>query len=164
MVTPRSRICLITGAAHGIGAATARAAAQNGYALSINYLEARKEAEALVLAIALAPTSGFATVLRLAPLAWLGKVSYSIYMVHWAVLFVFYIGLVRFGHVPMNVDGVFQTGNLVGGMLALFAVAVVLVVSHFTFTYLEAPCRNWSKRARIARAKLVSEFGDEAVV
>jgi len=44
-------ICLITGAAHGIGAATARAAAQNGYALAINYLEARKEAEALVAAI-----------------------------------------------------------------------------------------------------------------
>jgi NAD(P)-dependent dehydrogenase (short-subunit alcohol dehydrogenase family) len=41
-------ILLITGGSRGIGAATARLAAQKGYAVAINYREARDQAEALV--------------------------------------------------------------------------------------------------------------------
>ncbi|MGH6917843.1 MAG: SDR family NAD(P)-dependent oxidoreductase, partial [Geminicoccaceae bacterium] len=44
-------ILLITGGSRGIGAATARLAAQKGYAIAINYRAAREEAEALVAAI-----------------------------------------------------------------------------------------------------------------
>jgi len=43
-----SKIMLITGAARGIGATTARLAAQRGYAVCINYARAAKEADALV--------------------------------------------------------------------------------------------------------------------
>lgn len=39
---------LITGASRGIGAATARLAAQRGYAICVNYKSAQKEADALV--------------------------------------------------------------------------------------------------------------------
>ncbi|MDH1106883.1 SDR family oxidoreductase [Pseudomonas otitidis] len=45
------KVMLVTGASRGIGAATARLAAQRGYALGINYRERREEAEALVNAI-----------------------------------------------------------------------------------------------------------------
>jgi NAD(P)-dependent dehydrogenase (short-subunit alcohol dehydrogenase family) len=41
-------IVLITGASRGIGAAAARLAAARGHAVAVNYLNARKEAEALV--------------------------------------------------------------------------------------------------------------------
>jgi NAD(P)-dependent dehydrogenase (short-subunit alcohol dehydrogenase family) len=43
-----SRPLLITGASRGIGAATARLAAQRGYSICVNYKSARKEAEGLV--------------------------------------------------------------------------------------------------------------------
>jgi NAD(P)-dependent dehydrogenase (short-subunit alcohol dehydrogenase family) len=42
------KVMLITGASRGIGAATARLAAQRGYALGINYRQQRDAAEALV--------------------------------------------------------------------------------------------------------------------
>ena len=42
------KVMLITGASRGIGAATARLAAQRGYALGINYRQQRESAEALV--------------------------------------------------------------------------------------------------------------------
>lgn len=45
------KVMLVTGASRGIGAATARLAAQRGYAVGINYRERREEAEALVSAI-----------------------------------------------------------------------------------------------------------------
>lgn len=38
-------VCLITGAARGIGAATARAAAQQGFAIALNYRTAQSDAE-----------------------------------------------------------------------------------------------------------------------
>ena len=44
-------ILLITGGARGIGAATARLAAERGYAVAVNYERAREHAEALVGAI-----------------------------------------------------------------------------------------------------------------
>ena len=46
-----TKILLITGGSRGIGAATARLAAQKGYAVAINYREARDQAEALVAEI-----------------------------------------------------------------------------------------------------------------
>ena len=46
-----TKILLITGGSRGIGAATARLAAQEGYAVAINYREARDQAEALVAEI-----------------------------------------------------------------------------------------------------------------
>ncbi len=42
------KVMLITGASRGIGAATARLAAQRGYALGINYRQQREAAQALV--------------------------------------------------------------------------------------------------------------------
>lgn len=43
-----SRVLLVTGASRGIGAATARAAAAQGYAVCVNYLTARDAAEGVV--------------------------------------------------------------------------------------------------------------------
>ena len=42
------KTALITGSSRGIGAATARALAEAGYAVCINYIEQQEKAEALV--------------------------------------------------------------------------------------------------------------------
>ncbi len=46
-----SKVVLITGASRGIGAATARLAARQGYAVCVNYRQRRNQAEAVVAAI-----------------------------------------------------------------------------------------------------------------
>ncbi len=46
-----TKILLVTGGSNGIGAATVRLAAQQGYAVCINYLNAREKAEQLVAEI-----------------------------------------------------------------------------------------------------------------
>lgn len=46
-----ARVLLVTGAARGIGAATARLAARQGYAVCVNYRDSREQAEAVVRAI-----------------------------------------------------------------------------------------------------------------
>ena len=46
------KVMLVTGASRGIGAATARLAAERGYAVCVNYLRNRDAADAVVAAIA----------------------------------------------------------------------------------------------------------------
>jgi len=48
MSTARAKVMLITGASRGIGAATARLAAQRGYDLAVNYASNKAAAEAVV--------------------------------------------------------------------------------------------------------------------
>jgi NAD(P)-dependent dehydrogenase (short-subunit alcohol dehydrogenase family) len=47
----QSRVLIVTGGSRGIGAATALLAAQRGYAICVNYLERREQAEDVVRAI-----------------------------------------------------------------------------------------------------------------
>ena len=47
----QSRVLIVTGGSRGIGAATAVLAAQRGYAICVNYLEGRQQAENVVRAI-----------------------------------------------------------------------------------------------------------------
>ena len=55
-----TRIMLITGGSRGIGAATARLAAQHGYNVCVNYASAREEAEAVVADVEGAGAKGLA--------------------------------------------------------------------------------------------------------
>src|ERR1700759_3035150 len=50
-MTTSAPILLITGASRGIGAATARLAARQGYDVAVNYLQDRKAADAVVAGI-----------------------------------------------------------------------------------------------------------------
>jgi NAD(P)-dependent dehydrogenase (short-subunit alcohol dehydrogenase family) len=58
--TPVSKVLLITGAGRGIGAATAKLAAQQGYDVAINYLGNEKAANEVVAAVTAAGRKGIA--------------------------------------------------------------------------------------------------------
>ena len=111
-------------------------------------------AAVLVTSVAMAPDIGLSRLLRLKPIVWLGTVSYSIYMVQYAVIniggeIIFHVLKIPVASLPPNSHGpIFMTNSITGGILMIVSVAAVLVLSQFTYTYIEAPFREWSKKAR----------------
>lgn len=107
---------------------------------------------AVVFLVALAPSTGPIGVLSTKPFAWLGTISYSIYMVHASVLWCVKQAM-RFGlHVqtieaPKGGVVLLAPGAILGLVAFIFAVALVLIVSHFTYSWIEKPFRDWSKSA-----------------
>ena len=104
----------------------------------------------LIFLLASDPESSTSRLLDTGPLVWLGKVSYSIYMVHAAVIWVLSQAL-RF---LMNVQPAEPQGDgappldptpLVGSAFFVLAVVAVLLVSSATFRWIEDPFRKWSR-------------------
>jgi len=103
---------------------------------------------ALVLFLTLSPTSILSNMLLQPFLRWLGKISYSIYMIHMAVLWGVSQTLNVVFSFPATVEGndlVFQTSQLQGTCLLLAVLALVLAMSHFTFCLIEEPFRKKAK-------------------
>jgi peptidoglycan/LPS O-acetylase OafA/YrhL len=106
----------------------------------------------LIFSVALAPQSGPVRVLNLAPLRWLGDISYSVYMVHASVLWVAKQVLVHVFHakeiIPAGTSSRFLIcGEAVGLAVAIAATLAVLALSHVTYRTIERPLRDWSKTA-----------------
>lgn len=91
---------------------------------------------------------------KLPGLVYLGGLSYSIYMVH---QFVFdrTLGLTHFlerlSGLALTRDGVrgftvFDAGPLLSDALMIFLLAVIVLVAHFTFSWIEKPFRDMSRR------------------
>ncbi len=106
----------------------------------------------LIVSLGLARGSRIGRALTTPPMLFLGKVSYSIYMVHMAVIWLVMQGL-RFGlHLqaapyPGEPDRqLIQVSPLLGDALMLGVIGVVLLLSHVTFTRIEAPLRSWSRK------------------
>jgi peptidoglycan/LPS O-acetylase OafA/YrhL len=94
------------------------------------------------------PNRWLIALLRARPLMWLGKVSYSTYMVHAAIVWTLTQFLTLILKMPQvqSADGpVVATAPLFGSLLLGIYLVMVLVVSHFTFKWIEDPCR---RRAR----------------
>jgi peptidoglycan/LPS O-acetylase OafA/YrhL len=107
-------------------------------------------AAGLILSIAMIPKGRLSTFLEAAPLAWLGRISYSVYMVHMAVIWLF-CQVMRLGlHTPriidLNGDPLLTPHPLIGLLFLIAAVACILLLSHLTYAYIEEPCRRASKR------------------
>jgi peptidoglycan/LPS O-acetylase OafA/YrhL len=103
----------------------------------------------VVLAVALAPGSSLARILQFRPFLWLGKVSYSIYMVHMAVVFVatqLLVVAVKVPRFPGAGEMRLRIGPVAGLAALLAYVGTVLLVSHLTYTWIEAPFRSASRR------------------
>ncbi len=107
---------------------------------------------AVILTIAFAPSDGPMRFLNTTPFAWLGAVSYSIYMVHAAVesginMVLRVVTHAKEVQLPLHDTPVLQVGNAVGLGLVAITMILVLIISHFTFAWIEKPFRDWSKSA-----------------
>jgi peptidoglycan/LPS O-acetylase OafA/YrhL len=82
------------------------------------------------------------------PVSWLGKVSYSIYMVHYPILWA-YLQTVRVvlkaPAVTIGTDRVPVPSESMGWLFLIGALGTVLVVSHLSFHWIEEPLRKKSK-------------------
>jgi peptidoglycan/LPS O-acetylase OafA/YrhL len=107
---------------------------------------------------------------RTRALRWLGTVSYSIYMTHYLLVVLvptfFKHALHRDYSAMMPIPGekaveVFGRNDLEGTLFYLAVLALTLVVSGFTYRWIEKPGRDWSRRW--AARPAVTERADPAV-
>jgi peptidoglycan/LPS O-acetylase OafA/YrhL len=103
----------------------------------------------VILTLVLCPQRALQRVLSSQPLAWLGRVSYSVYMAHAAVVWVVTQVLrvvLKFPKIETP-DGVIIATPPLAGMLALAVyVCIVLVLADFTYRWIEVPFRHASRR------------------
>lgn len=103
----------------------------------------------LIVSIAATPKGLLSTILEIAPLAWIGKVSYSVYMVHVAVIWSFSqvlrVVLKTPQVIDVNGEPLLTPHPLTGTLFLAAAIACILFVSHVTYTYIEDPYRKKSK-------------------
>lgn len=104
----------------------------------------------LVLFVALSAAKGPVRILQAAPFVWLGTASYSIYMVHasaeWGIAQILrFVMHTKQAKLPFHDTPVLEP-NAVAGLFATIAyLAIILVISHFTYNWIEKPLRDWSK-------------------
>lgn len=111
---------------------------------------------ALIYTIVHSSDSVFKRWMRARPLVWLGTISYSVYMSHYAVEWIMnQVIRVVFKRPEVFFDG--RNAPALGPLESMLAhvvvVAVVLVIAQFTYARVEAPCREWSRRV-VGRQKL----------
>jgi peptidoglycan/LPS O-acetylase OafA/YrhL len=106
-------------------------------------------AAAVVLAIANCKDGHFKRALRYAPVAWLGTISYSLYMAHYPVTLAFDVAMRRVLDLPSIVISGFPMVQLSApkalvAYLILFT--IILIVSAASYYLVERPARAWSRR------------------
>jgi peptidoglycan/LPS O-acetylase OafA/YrhL len=104
---------------------------------------------ALIYSTVVYPNRLLTAVLTAAPLRWLGKVSYSIYMVHAAIVWSLTQCLtiiLKIPHVIVAGEPHVATSASLGLLTLAIYLPLVLLLSHFTFRWIEDPFRNWSRR------------------
>jgi len=94
-------------------------------------------------------------VFRTAPLKWLGKLSYSIYLTHFFVVLLVPVVVKRVLHVdlwtPMQTASgqyvlAYGRNDLEGTLWYALVIALTLAFSAFTYRWIETPGRDWSRR------------------
>jgi peptidoglycan/LPS O-acetylase OafA/YrhL len=104
----------------------------------------------LIWLVASSPKNRVNEALEASWLSWLGKVSYSIYMVHWGVALIFSAALKALGtptrHLADLGRDILDPGPAPGLLCLVLFVGTVLALSHVTFHLIEEPFRLRSRR------------------
>jgi len=134
----------------------------NGYALLVLV-------PCVILALTLAPTPRVSAVLNARPLVWLGKISYSVYMVHTALLLMTGAVMGKVFHIRLDqiADAtLFETTQLQGTIALLVYLTGLLVIANLSYRWLEEPFRERAKRAaaRWWREPARAEPGEASLV
>jgi peptidoglycan/LPS O-acetylase OafA/YrhL len=85
------------------------------------------------------------------PIQFLGRISYSVYMVHMFILMALSIALKRIVGIPFTNDPVtqapaFQIGEWAGDAIGLGTIVIVLACSVVTCIFIEEPARRYGRR------------------
>jgi peptidoglycan/LPS O-acetylase OafA/YrhL len=91
------------------------------------------------------PHTWLTQILLSRPLLWLGKHSYSIYMVHFFVLVQISAVLRVVFHIRM-VDWQFALPPATGIALTIFSIAIILIAASQTYRFIEDPGRRFGRR------------------
>lgn len=104
---------------------------------------------AVILTTVSYPNRALVDVLSSRPLRWLGRVSYSTYMVHAAIVWTLTQWLTLIMKVPrvrIGEESFVATPPALGLLTLAIYLPLVLIVSHFTFKWIEDPFRKKAKR------------------
>ena len=134
-----------------------------GFAPLLGHYELVVVPAALVVLVFAGEAGPVARGFRARPFVWLGTTSYAIYMVHGFVLArLFDVAVVvSSGLAHPIVEQVWAggvpsrrlaMGPAANNALCVVLIAVVLVVAHCAWRWIEEPCRQWSRRMVEARA------------
>ncbi len=99
---------------------------------------------AVIATFVIWPHTGLTQLMVARPLLWLGKHSYSIYMVHFFVLEVVATLLRVALRIPVN-NGLFETSGAVGLGLTVLSVTIVLITASQTYRFIEEPGREFGR-------------------
>jgi peptidoglycan/LPS O-acetylase OafA/YrhL len=92
-----------------------------------------------------------AKALSSAPAQFLGKISYSIYMVHFFVIVIVFIVLKRIAKLPIVLDPITQVPTMqvnpwIGDVLVATVLLLIVLLSAFTYAVVEQPTRLFGRR------------------
>jgi peptidoglycan/LPS O-acetylase OafA/YrhL len=104
---------------------------------------------ALIYTTVAYPNRTLHAVLTAKPLRWLGQVSYSIYMVHAAIVWTLtqcLTVILKIPHVMVAGETHVATSPALGLLTLAIYIPMVLILSHFTFKWIEDPFRKKSRQ------------------
>lgn len=115
---------------------------------------------AVIASFVLWPRTAIVRAFTNAPLLWLGKISYSIYMVHLIVVQLLQAFMRLVLKAPIH-DETLMVGDTVGSFAVVLALTLVLGIAAASYRFIEEPARragrNWLNATRLSTREVPSE-------
>lgn len=97
----------------------------------------------LILLSSVSNTKGMHKIFMFKPFQFIGKISYSIYLLHYILILCVLMPILKFLKFNYTGPGSLNPPLNVGFAMCALFVAMVMIVSSITYKYIEKPFRNW---------------------